>query len=89
MWRGHSCLRRCGTRFTLETGPIGGKGSDAARDSLDLLVHIAEVGRRFRLPIATGFSAVEEQLGLKLVSVQQIPLDVFVIDHIEKIPVEN
>jgi uncharacterized protein (TIGR03435 family) len=35
------------------------------------------------------FNAVEKQLGLKLVRVKEIPLDVLVIDHIEKAPVEN
>jgi bla regulator protein BlaR1 len=34
------------------------------------------------------FSAIEEQLGLKLVA-QRIPVDYLVIDHLEKVPTEN
>jgi uncharacterized protein (TIGR03435 family) len=34
------------------------------------------------------FAAVEEQLGLKLES-KRIPVDILVIDHIEKTPTEN
>jgi uncharacterized protein (TIGR03435 family) len=40
---------------------------------------------------ATGpnvFSAIEKQLGLKL-DKSRAPLDVIVIDHIDKVPVEN
>lgn len=34
------------------------------------------------------FTAVEEQLGLKLQK-QSVPVDMFVIDHIDKVPTEN
>jgi uncharacterized protein (TIGR03435 family) len=34
------------------------------------------------------FAAVEEQLGLKLVS-QKVPVEMFVIDHVDKEPTEN
>ncbi len=34
------------------------------------------------------FTAVEEQLGLKLVR-QEVPLEMFVIDHVDKVPTEN
>jgi uncharacterized protein (TIGR03435 family) len=34
------------------------------------------------------FTAVEEQLGLKLVS-QEVPLQMFVIDHVERVPTAN
>ena len=35
------------------------------------------------------FNAVDKQLGLKLVRGKEIPLDVLVIAHIEKVPIEN
>ncbi len=35
------------------------------------------------------FTALEKQLGLKLVKVKAFPLDTMVIDHIEKAPTEN
>jgi uncharacterized protein (TIGR03435 family) len=34
------------------------------------------------------FTALEEQLGLKLVS-QTVPVEMFVIDHVERVPTEN
>jgi uncharacterized protein (TIGR03435 family) len=34
------------------------------------------------------FSAIEEQLGLKLVR-QRVPVDYLVIDHVERVPTEN
>jgi uncharacterized protein (TIGR03435 family) len=34
------------------------------------------------------FTAVEEQLGLKLVS-QAVPAEMFVIDHVDRVPTEN
>jgi uncharacterized protein (TIGR03435 family) len=33
--------------------------------------------------------ALEKQLGLKLVKVKRIPVDVLVIDHVDKVPAEN
>jgi uncharacterized protein (TIGR03435 family) len=35
------------------------------------------------------FNALEKQLGLKLVKVKDVPVDVIVIDHAEKAPLEN
>jgi uncharacterized protein (TIGR03435 family) len=35
------------------------------------------------------FSAVERQLGLRLKKVKNTPVDVFVIDHAEKVPTDN
>ena len=35
------------------------------------------------------FAAVERQLGLKLVNVKDIPLDVVVVDHVDKTPTAN
>ena len=35
------------------------------------------------------FTALEKQLGLKLVKTKDIPVDVIVIDRVEKIPVAN
>lgn len=35
------------------------------------------------------FNALEKQLGLKLVKVRDVPLDVIVIDHVEKVPTGN
>ena len=35
------------------------------------------------------FNALEKQLGLKLVKVKDVPLDVIVIDHVEKVPTGN
>jgi len=34
------------------------------------------------------FTAVQEQLGLKLVP-QKVPIDTLVIDHVDRIPTEN
>jgi uncharacterized protein (TIGR03435 family) len=39
--------------------------------------------------LPTIFKAVEQQLGLRLVKAKGFPLDVIVIDHAEKAPVEN
>jgi len=35
------------------------------------------------------FTALEKQLGLKLVKVKAVPVDVLVIDHVEKAPTGN
>jgi uncharacterized protein (TIGR03435 family) len=35
------------------------------------------------------FNALEKQLGLKLVKVKDVPVDVIVIDHVEKVPTGN
>lgn len=35
------------------------------------------------------FSAVERQLGLRLKKVKDTPVDIFVIDHAEKVPIDN
>lgn len=35
------------------------------------------------------FKAVEQQLGLKLVKMKDIPLDTIVIDRVERIPAGN
>jgi uncharacterized protein (TIGR03435 family) len=35
------------------------------------------------------FVAFEKQLGLKLVKIKNIPLDVIVVDHVEKVPTSN
>jgi uncharacterized protein (TIGR03435 family) len=37
----------------------------------------------------TWSEALEKQLGLKLVKVKRIPVDVLVIDHVDKVPAEN
>jgi uncharacterized protein (TIGR03435 family) len=37
----------------------------------------------------TVFMAVEKQLGLRLEKAKDIPLDVIVVDHIDKVPTEN
>ena len=34
-------------------------------------------------------AALEKQLGLKLVKVKGIPVDVLVIDHVDKVPTDN
>ena len=39
-------------------------------------------------PLPSLFTAVQEQLGLKLVP-KEVPVDMLVIDHVEKVPVEN
>jgi uncharacterized protein (TIGR03435 family) len=39
-------------------------------------------------PIATIILAAQEELGLKLES-KKIPIDLFIIDHAEKAPIEN
>jgi len=54
-------------------------------------------GEASALPVAsdpgsggpTLFTALEKQLGLKLVKAKNVAVDVLVIDHIEKIPLEN
>ena len=35
------------------------------------------------------FEALQKQLGLKLVKIKDIPLDVIVVDHVDKIPAAN
>lgn len=39
--------------------------------------------------LPTIFTAVEKQLGLRLEKVKDVPLDVIVIDHVDKVPTEN
>jgi uncharacterized protein (TIGR03435 family) len=34
------------------------------------------------------FAALEEQLGLKLVS-QMVPVEMLVVDHVDRVPTEN
>lgn len=44
-------------------------------------------------PAGTGlpniFVALQQQLGLKLSKVKDVPVDVIVIDHIDKVPTQN
>ncbi len=35
------------------------------------------------------FSALEEQLGLRLVKAKDVPVDVLVIDHVNRLPEQN
>jgi uncharacterized protein (TIGR03435 family) len=35
------------------------------------------------------FAALEKQLGLKLVKVKDVPVDVIVVDQVDKVPTEN
>jgi uncharacterized protein (TIGR03435 family) len=35
------------------------------------------------------FAALEKQIGLKLVKTPNIPLDVIVVDHIDRVPTGN
>jgi uncharacterized protein (TIGR03435 family) len=35
------------------------------------------------------FTAVEKQLGLKLVKVRDIPVDTLIVDNADKVPTEN
>jgi uncharacterized protein (TIGR03435 family) len=49
--------------------------------------HAAAEGPGTRLPDI--FGAVKEQLGLKLVKVKPVPVDVIVVDHVDKAPTEN
>lgn len=37
----------------------------------------------------TLFSAVEKQLGLKLQKVKNVPVDILVVDHADKVPTQN
>ncbi|HWB83009.1 MAG TPA: TIGR03435 family protein [Bryobacteraceae bacterium] len=60
----------------LITGGSGLPEASAARD--------AEQGSAPSL-----FSAVERQLGLRLKKVKDVPVDIFVIDHADKVPTEN
>ncbi len=39
-------------------------------------------------PLPSVFTAVQEQMGLKL-EAQKVPVDMIVIDHVEKVPTEN
>ena len=40
-------------------------------------------------PGPTVFYAIEKQLGLRLRKVKEVPVDVVVVDHAEKVPTEN
>ncbi len=45
-----------------------------------------------RVPSVGGptlFTALEKQLGLKLVKAKGVPVDVLVIDHVDRVPTEN
>lgn len=60
-------------------------------DTFDISLKFPEGSRPSPLPDSNGvstFSLLEEQLGLKL-ELQQLPTDVLVIDHAEKVPVDN
>jgi uncharacterized protein (TIGR03435 family) len=49
--------------------------------------------RRLLLTLGSGlpdiFVAIEKQLGLKLVKTKDIPLEVIVVDHVDKVPTGN
>jgi len=60
--------------YTLEFACEGCRGPGAAEPPADL---------------ATIFVAIEKQLGLKLEKTKDIPLDVIVVDHVDKTPTGN
>jgi uncharacterized protein (TIGR03435 family) len=39
-------------------------------------------------PLPTIFTALEEQVGLKLIS-KQVPIDIIVVDHVDPAPTDN
>jgi uncharacterized protein (TIGR03435 family) len=82
----YSCFARCGPPFL----PPGAPGftppsSDGAAPGQP--AHPAPETSGARLPSIMG--ALEEQLGLKLVKAKGVPVDVLVVDHVDKEPTEN
>jgi uncharacterized protein (TIGR03435 family) len=70
--------------FTLEFNCDGCRGM-AANAQLDSPSAIEPASSG----LPTIFVALEKQLGLKLVKTKGVPLDVIVIDRVDKIPIEN
>ena len=80
--------------FTLEYACEGCRGLGAMAANLPLLA-----GRVQADPppasdpagngLPTIFAALEKQLGLRLAKTHDIPLDVIVVDRVEKVPTEN
>lgn len=72
---------------------LAGPVSDRTRLPGDFQLHLEWTPENSRAPAnpdrPTLFTAVQEQLGLKLESRGKVPLETIVIDHVEKEPTEN
>jgi len=67
--------------FASENALASGNPATPEHDSDDTIPAASD-------PAATLVKAVEVQLGLKMVATQ-VPTDILVIDHVDRIPVEN
>ena len=67
------------------------EGSLINQDGLGrtLTIGSARTDGKFNDSGLSFFTEIEKQLGLKLVKTKGVPVDVIVIDHLEKIPTEN
>ena len=83
--------------FTLEFACLGCRGIArmanlpvlaAARTQADALP-TAAAGEPEGGGLPTIFGALEKQLGLKLEKVKDVPVDVIVIDRVDRVPIEN
>jgi len=83
--------------FTLEYSCLGCRGIDIPAN-LPLLAAAQAQAEASPTPAASEpeggglpgiFVALEKQLGLKLEKVKDVPVDVIVIDRVDKLPIEN
>jgi uncharacterized protein (TIGR03435 family) len=80
--------------FTLEYACEGCRGMSAAMANLPIFAGRAPAdpppaSEPMGSGLLTIFAAIEKQLGLKLEKTRDVPLDVIVVDRVDKIPTEN
>ena len=71
------------------TGLVGDPVADATgiKGNFDIRLKFAQEGD-VNSPLPSIFTALQEQLGLKLAS-RKVPLQMIVIDHVDRVPTEN
>ena len=82
----YSCAANCGPPFP-PPGLQGVAQRTPEPEAPGQPAHLAAENSGSGLP--NILVALEEQLGLKLIKAKAVPVDVIVVDHIDKAPIEN